>query len=47
VIAALFVETNGAYFGHPYVDPWDVTRDARDCPVHCRDVPATSSHVTK
>jgi hypothetical protein len=28
-IAALFVETNGVYFGLPYVDPWDVTRDAR------------------
>jgi hypothetical protein len=29
MIAALFVETNGAYFGIPDVDPWDVTRDAR------------------
>lgn len=28
-IAALFVETNGAYFGLDNVDPWDVTRDAR------------------
>ena len=28
VIAALFVETNGAYFGLPEVDPWDVRRDA-------------------
>lgn len=28
-IAALYVETNGAYFGLPGVDPWDVTRDAR------------------
>lgn len=28
-IAALFVETNGVYFGLDNVDPWDVTRDAR------------------
>lgn len=28
-IAALFVETNGRYFGMPNVDPWDVIRDAR------------------
>lgn len=28
-IAALFVETDGAYFGLPGVDPWDITRDAR------------------
>jgi hypothetical protein len=28
-IAALFVETNGAYFGLPEVDPWDAPRDAR------------------
>ncbi len=28
-IAALFVQTNGAYFGLPGVDPWDETRDAR------------------
>jgi hypothetical protein len=28
-IAALFVETNGAYFGLDGVDPWDATRDAR------------------
>lgn len=28
-IAALFVETNGVYFGLPGVDPWDITRDAR------------------
>ena len=28
-IAALFVETNGIYFGLPEVDPWDVRRDAR------------------
>lgn len=28
-IAALFVETNGAYFGLPGVDPWDRARDAR------------------
>lgn len=29
-VAALFVETNGAYFGLDDVDPWDVTRDARN-----------------
>lgn len=29
MIAALFVETNGAYFGLPDVDPWDENRDAR------------------
>lgn len=29
MIAALFVETNGVYFGRPNVDPYDVNRDAR------------------
>jgi hypothetical protein len=29
MIAALFVETNGTYYGIPDVDPWDITRDAR------------------
>lgn len=29
MIAALYVETGGAYFDLPGVDPWDVTRDAR------------------
>lgn len=29
MIAALFVETNGVYFGLPNVDPWDERRDAR------------------
>lgn len=29
MIAALFVETNGVYFGLSDVDPWDVKRDAR------------------
>lgn len=29
-IAALYVETNGVYFGLPNVDPWDETRDARN-----------------
>lgn len=29
MIAALFVETNGVYFGLPGVDPWDKARDAR------------------
>jgi hypothetical protein len=28
MIAALFVETNGAYFGLSDVDPWDVRRNA-------------------
>ena len=28
-VAALFVQTNGAYFGLPFVDPWDEHRDAR------------------
>ena len=29
MIAALFVQTNGCYFGLPNVDPWDESRDAR------------------
>jgi len=29
MIAALFVEPGGCYFGLPDVDPWDKTRDAR------------------
>jgi hypothetical protein len=29
VVAALFVETDGAYFNVPGVDPWDEARDAR------------------
>lgn len=29
VVAALYVETGGAYFGLPNVDPWDEARDAR------------------
>ena len=29
MIAALFVETGGCYFGLPEVDPWDWARDAR------------------
>lgn len=28
-VAALFVRTGGHYFGHPDIDPWDETRDAR------------------
>jgi hypothetical protein len=28
-VAALFVETDGAYFGQPGVEPWDESRDAR------------------
>lgn len=29
MIAALFVQTDGCYFGLPGVDPWDEARDAR------------------
>jgi hypothetical protein len=29
MIAALYVQTDGAYFGVPGVDPWDEARDAR------------------
>jgi hypothetical protein len=29
-VAALYVETNGAYFGLPGIDPWDEVRDARE-----------------
>lgn len=29
MIAALFVEAGGAYYGLDDVDPWDITRDAR------------------
>jgi hypothetical protein len=29
MIAALFVETDGVYFGLPHVEPYDATRDAR------------------
>ncbi len=29
LVAALYVETDGAYFGVPGVDPWDEPRDAR------------------
>jgi hypothetical protein len=29
MIAALFVETGGCYYNLPYVDPWDIHRDAR------------------
>lgn len=28
MIAALYVQTNGVYFGLPNVDPWDIRRDA-------------------
>jgi hypothetical protein len=30
MIAALYVETDGCYFGLPGVEPWDITRDARN-----------------
>ncbi len=29
MIAALYVEKGGTYFGHPGIDPWDIDRDAR------------------
>jgi hypothetical protein len=29
MVAALYVQTNGVYFGLPNVDPWDSERDAR------------------
>jgi len=29
MIAALYVQTNGCYFGLPDIDPWDEARDAR------------------
>src|SRR5215469_2378181 len=32
MLAALFVETNGCYFGLPDIDPWDCIRDARTYP---------------
>ena len=36
-VAALYVETNGAYFGMPDVDPWDEYTpkegESEDCPV--------------
>jgi len=30
IVAALFVQTAGPYFGLPNVDPWDLNRDARN-----------------
>jgi hypothetical protein len=30
MIAALFVQTDGVYFDLPDVDPWDISRDARN-----------------
>lgn len=32
MVAALYVQTGGAYFGLPGVDPWDESRDARTYP---------------
>src|SRR5262245_36940230 len=29
MIAALFVETNGCYYNHPHIDPWDIQRNAK------------------
>ena len=34
MVAALFVQTGGHYFGLPGVDPWDVSRDARQYSGH-------------
>lgn len=31
-VAALYVETDGTYFGVPNVDPWDINRDATRYP---------------
>jgi len=31
MINALFVETDGPYFGVAGVEPWDITRDAKSC----------------
>lgn len=28
---ALFVETNGVYFNHPKIEPWDIERNAFNC----------------
>lgn len=30
-INALFVETNGIYFNHPSIEPWDIERNAFNC----------------
>lgn len=38
-IAALFVQTNGCYFGLPDVDPWDEKRDAR---LYDMDIPVVA-----
>lgn len=40
MIAALFVETGGCYFGLPDIDPWDIERDAR----HYRGPHAVIAH---
>jgi hypothetical protein len=32
MVAALYVEPGGVYFGQPDVDPWDESRDARTYP---------------
>jgi len=36
VIAALYVETDGCYYGLPGVDPWDAARDARQAQYRSR-----------
>ncbi len=38
-VAALYVETDGCYFGLPGVDPWDEARDAR---LYDGDMPAVA-----
>lgn len=35
-IAALYVETDGCYFGLPGIDAWDEKRDARAYPALIR-----------
>lgn len=37
MVAALFVETCGVYYGLPGVDPWDEERDARLYAAFCFD----------
>ena len=46
MIAALYVETDGCYYGLPGVDPWDEARDARTY-AGPHPVVAQLPHVTK
>jgi hypothetical protein len=57
MVAALYVETNGVYYGLPDVDPWDEHRDARlydgpwpvvahpPCAKWCRLAPLNASRL--